>query len=83
MKEYLKCKACGFIMNKEGAPDLCPACGIPSKIFEDYKVKKIITEGMIPKLDNGFNALTQGVKKVIITNAQMLGHANSGTILTL
>ena len=56
---------------------------IDKKIFEDYKVKKIITEGMIPKLDNGFNALTQGVKKVIITNAQMLGHANSGTILTL
>jgi len=37
MKEYLKCKACGFIMDKEGAPDICPACGIPSKVFEDYK----------------------------------------------
>ena len=37
MKEYLRCKACGFIMDKDGAPDICPACGISKKVFEDYK----------------------------------------------
>jgi len=37
MKEFLKCRACGYIMNKEGAPDICPACGVGSKAFEDYK----------------------------------------------
>jgi len=37
MKEYLRCKACGFIMGKDGAPDVCPACGVSKKVFEDYK----------------------------------------------
>lgn len=37
MKEYLKCRACGFIMDKDGAPDICPACGVPKKVFEDFK----------------------------------------------
>ena len=37
MKEYLKCRACGYIMDKEGAPDICPACGVGKKAFEEYK----------------------------------------------
>lgn len=37
MKEYLKCRACGYIMDKDGAPDICPACGVGKKAFEDYK----------------------------------------------
>lgn len=37
MKEYLRCKACGFVMDKDGAPEICPACGVPKKVFEDYK----------------------------------------------
>ena len=71
----------GVLSNADDENSVIPE--IDKKIFEDYKTKKIITEGMIPKLDNGFNALTQGVKKVIITNAQMLGQSNSGTTLTL
>lgn len=37
MKQYLKCRACGYIMDKEGAPDICPACGVGKKAFEEYK----------------------------------------------
>ncbi len=37
MKEYLKCRACGYIIDKDGAPDICPACGVGSKAFEDYR----------------------------------------------
>lgn len=24
-------------MNKDGSPDICPACGVSKKVFEDYK----------------------------------------------
>jgi acetylglutamate kinase len=35
--------------------------------FKEYKKRGIITEGMIPKLENAFNAIAVGVKEVIIT----------------
>ena len=43
--------------------------------FERYKAlksQKIITEGMIPKLDNAFPALKKGVRKVIVGQAENL-----------
>ncbi len=36
--------------------------------YENLKKQNIITDGMIPKLDNSFNAIVRGVKKVVITN---------------
>jgi hypothetical protein len=36
MKEYVICKSCGYIMEKSGLKDKCPACGVPSKMFESY-----------------------------------------------
>lgn len=38
-------------------------------LYSQYKNEKIITEGLIPKLDNAFSALEKGVKKVIIGKA--------------
>ncbi|MGQ1787024.1 MULTISPECIES: acetylglutamate kinase [unclassified Saccharicrinis] len=53
------------------------------KLFKEYQESGIIAEGMIPKLDNGFNALKSGVKKINITNTQGLkAGLNSGTTLT-
>ena len=57
-------------------PTITPA------LFEQYKNKGIIQGGMIPKLENAFNALQNGVKKVIITQASELGN-NSGTTVIL
>lgn len=37
MKELLKCKPCGYIIRKEKLGDVCPACGVSSKVFEPYK----------------------------------------------
>jgi acetylglutamate kinase len=51
-------------------------------LFEQYKKEGIIQGGMIPKLENAFNALHAGVSKVIITQASELGN-NSGTVVTL
>lgn len=37
MKELVKCKPCGYIMEKDKLGDECPACGVSSKVFEPYK----------------------------------------------
>lgn len=46
--------------------------------FERYRDEEIVSGGMIPKLENAFNAIEAGVNKVVITNAQNLG-TDSGT----
>lgn len=46
--------------------------------FERYREDEIVSGGMIPKLENAFNAIDAGVNKVVITNAQNLG-TDSGT----
>lgn len=55
---------------------------ITPTLFEQYKSEGIIQGGMIPKLENAFNALHHGVHKVIITQASELGN-NSGTTVIL
>ena len=39
MKTYIRCKACGFIMDENHLKDLCPACGLPKTVFEPYTKK--------------------------------------------
>lgn len=51
MKEYLKCKACGFIMDKESEFEICPACGVSKKVFEDYKYNISPRRKLIMDLD--------------------------------
>ena len=52
--------------------------------FKKYQEDGTINEGMIPKLDNGFDALNSGAKEVIITSANSLSQLNdSGTRLVL
>ncbi len=36
MKTWVKCKACGFVMEARKVGEVCPACGVPSKMFEPY-----------------------------------------------
>lgn len=43
---------------------------IDSVLFQQYIEEGIITEGMIPKLENGFSAKRKGVKEILITNAE-------------
>ena len=56
--------------------------------YQQLKAAGKINEGMIPKLDNAFQALGNGVKKVYITHYQSLGdlsdiNALTGTHITL
>ena len=50
--------------------------------YQSFKEKGIIHSGMIPKIDNSFDALRKGVKQVIITSASTLD-IHSGTRISL
>lgn len=52
--------------------------------YESYKADGTIAAGMIPKLDNSFKALHNGVKEVLITNAKNLTRQSArGTLIKL
>ena len=50
--------------------------------YQSFKDQGIIHSGMIPKIDNSFDALQKGVKQVIITSASTLD-INTGTRISL
>lgn len=47
-------------------------------LYEDYKKSGAINKGMIPKLDNSFDALRSGVNRVVICHAKDLLPAVTG-----
>ena len=51
-------------------------------LFKEYITEGIIQGGMIPKLENSFEALKAGVKQVVITRADLI-HTKGGTIVIL
>jgi acetylglutamate kinase len=53
---------------------------ITEPLFKQYVASGIIQGGMIPKLENSFDAIKAGVKKVIITKAYEI-NKNSGTVV--
>jgi len=53
------------------------------KSFKEYVEKGIIQGGMIPKLENSFEALAAGVKQIIITRADQISPQNTITEGTL
>lgn len=36
MATFMKCKACGFVTDQKKIKNVCPACGVPAKMFEPY-----------------------------------------------
>lgn len=51
-------------------------------LFEEYVKSGIIQGGMIPKLENSFDALKAGVKEVVITRADKINR-ESGTLISI
>ncbi len=37
MKELVRCRPCGFVIESDKLGDVCPACGMPRKVFEPYR----------------------------------------------
>lgn len=47
--------------------------------FETYRAEGVVQGGMIPKLENAFDAIRHGVREVIITRADAIGQPYEGT----
>ena len=52
-----------------------------TELYRQYKADGTIGAGMIPKIDNSFNALHNGVTEVLITNAVNLTRPSAGGTL--
>ena len=68
----------GVLMDEEKDASVIPE--IDRKSFQRYKGEGIIQGGMIPKLENAFQAIDAGVKEVIITKASAILE-NKGTLI--
>lgn len=52
---------------------------ITPDVYESLRTEGVVAGGMIPKLDNAFDALSSGVKSVIITKAEALNDLSLGS----
>jgi acetylglutamate kinase len=68
----------GVLMDAEDDDSVIPE--ITQPLFKEYVEKEIIQGGMIPKLENAFDAISSGVKEVVITKADEIGE-KSGTVI--
>ena len=69
----------GVLSNEADDDSVIPV--ITPGVYEQYVSQGVIQGGMIPKLDNAFEALRCGVKKVIITEASQLGKETGTTVV--
>ena len=70
----------GVLSNPDDDDSVIPV--ITPDLYAKYKADGVISGGMIPKIDNAFDALCHGVKRVIITMASELGK-DTGTVITV
>ena len=66
----------GVMRNPEDADSLIPT--ITKESYKELLADGIVSGGMIPKIDNAFNAIDNGVSQVIITKADAID-GESGT----
>ena len=51
MKELVRCRPCGFVMEAGKLGDVCPACGLPRKVFEPYRERVSLNRLRLLNLD--------------------------------
>lgn len=54
---------------------------LDSMLLQQYIQEGIISEGMIPKLENGFRAKRKGVKEILITNAENIANGRGTRLI--
>ncbi|MBB4037182.1 acetylglutamate kinase [Dysgonomonas hofstadii] len=69
----------GVLMDENDDDSVIPV--LRKADFEKLIAEKVIQGGMIPKLENAFEALDAGVKKVIITEASQIGKETGTTVM--
>ncbi len=68
----------GVLFNQEDPESIVPL--ITRSNYEKFKEEGVVSGGMIPKLDNAFQAIESGVSEVTIKHARNLGNGK-GTII--
>ena len=68
----------GVLSNPDDDESVIPT--IPRADFDRYVADGTISGGMIPKIENAFNAIDAGVGRVVITKADSIG-LNFGTVI--
>ncbi|MCD7937405.1 MAG: acetylglutamate kinase [Tannerellaceae bacterium] len=68
----------GVLRDEQDDESVIPQIDKP--LFEDLIQKGIVQGGMIPKLENAFEAVDAGVKQVVITQASEI-HRGGGTVI--
>lgn len=74
----------GVLSDPEDDSSVIPHLG--PALYQEHKASGVINKGMIPKLDNSFDALSRGVDRVVICHAKDLFSAvegNRGTQIRL
>lgn len=71
----------GVLADEQDDDSVIPELNAAS--FKTYVDNGTIQGGMIPKLENAFDALKAGVRQVIITRADCMAHPEAGTRVTL
>jgi hypothetical protein len=51
MKELVRCRPCGFVIESDKLGDVCPACGMPRKVFEPYRERVSINRLILLNFD--------------------------------
>ncbi|MDR1780010.1 MAG: acetylglutamate kinase [Tannerella sp.] len=69
----------GVLMDENDDESAIPL--INKDLYLRYKAERLITGGMIPKLDNAFRAIDAGVRQVVITKASELGKTGGTRIV--
>lgn len=69
----------GVLTNPNDDTSVIPELNADS--YASYKAEGVINKGMIPKLDNAFKALYDGVKEVVICHADDLSKSQKGTLI--
>jgi len=69
----------GVLMDENDDNSVIPL--INREIYAEYKNSGVIQGGMIPKLDNSFQAVEAGVRQVIITKASTIAEGTGTVIL--
>lgn len=84
MKQYVICKACGYIMEASKVRKFCPACGVPAKAFEPYEER--ISEQRKRYLDLHIHPivvhLPQAVAPLLVLLAVVLAIFGEGSVRT-
>ncbi len=70
----------GVLRNPDDDESFIPVINRPE--YERLKASKIISNGMIPKLDNAFDAINNGVQKVLLYHANQLATLETNLIGT-